>query len=231
MTTAAQTAPAPRPTMPAPAAAAARVAASAACAVGLVHLVRGLARRVPDGAVAPWLHVAAAPSLFLLAVTSLSFMASRLVWDWPVGRTVAARWFSESVAFAAASVAMFLLLTMTSSGNAALRARDLGAGFFAMVLPPLTEELSFRGVLAASVASSLTAAVTSHRVRAVLTILICSVAFSVAHENAPSSASWLVRFAPRFGAGVVLGALARRSGSLLPPMLAHAAYNQMARSC
>ncbi len=231
MTTVAQAASRAHPAVPAILGAAAWVTSSTICVVALAHVVREASARVMDRAVTPWLNVATAQSLFLLGVMSLAFAASRCTRNWPVGRETAVRWFSDGAVFTAAAIALLLLLAMPSGGGAALRAPQLGVDIAAVVLPSLTEELSFRGVLATTVASSLTATVTSHRVRAVLTILICSAAFSVAHENAPSSVLLLVRLAPRFGAGVLLGALARRSGSLLPPMLAHATYNALTRAC
>jgi sodium transport system permease protein len=79
------------------------------------------------------------------------------------------------------------------------------------LLPGLCEELFFRGLLFASLRS---------RLGATLTVAATACLFGLIHL------SW-VRFLPTASMGVLLGLLALGSGSVLPGMLTHAAYNSL----
>jgi membrane protease YdiL (CAAX protease family) len=201
-----------------------------ACLGGLPHFVRFVLAGLPALAEADTLRALLAPPLFLAIVATLALLASRQTWGWPIDRAVAMRWLSEGAAFAAASTALILAL---DSGGVFVRAAWLHhmTGLLAGVMwPALTEELAYRGILAVVVSSSL-ASIDRGRARAVWTILSCSAAFSVAHEFAPSIGAFSADFLRRFVAGAVLGALAWRSRSLLPPMFAHAVFNLLTRAC
>lgn len=80
------------------------------------------------------------------------------------------------------------------------------------VLPPLAEELVFRGVLARALATRLPAAAA---------IAIAATVFALYHLS-------LVQLAPTLSLGLLLGALALRSDSALPSTLAHALNNAIA---
>jgi membrane protease YdiL (CAAX protease family) len=200
-----------------------------ACLGGLPHLVRMALAGFPALAEADTLRALLAPPLFVAIVAMLAFLAARQTWGWPIDRAVAMRWLSEGATFAVASTTLFLLLDSRAEFGRAAWLHRTAERMAGIVWPALSEELAYRGILTAVVSSSL-ASIDGGRARAAWTILSCSAAFSVAHEFAPSIGAFPANLVRRFVAGVVLGALAWRSRSLLPPMFAHAAFNALTRA-
>jgi len=82
----------------------------------------------------------------------------------------------------------------------------------AAVLPPIAEELVFRGVLARTLANRLPAAAA---------IVLSAAAFSLYHLNAAQAF-------PTFSLGLALGYIALRADSIVPTMIAHALNNAIA---
>lgn len=204
--------------------------AGVACLGGLPHLVRFVLAGLPALAEADTLQALLAPPLFLAVVALLAHLAARQTWGWPIDRAVAMRWLSEGATFLVASTTLFVLLDPRGGYGRVAWLHPTADRIAGVVWPALTEELAYRGVLAVVVSSSL-ASIDRGRARAVWTILSCSAAFSVAHEFAPSIGAIPVNLLRRLVAGVVLGALAWRSRSLLPSMFAHAAFNALTWAC
>jgi membrane protease YdiL (CAAX protease family) len=82
----------------------------------------------------------------------------------------------------------------------------------AAVLPPIAEELVFRGLLARTLANRLPAAAA---------IVLSSAAFSLYHWNAAQAF-------PTFTLGLALGYITLRADSIVPSMIAHALNNTIA---
>ncbi|MDX6538686.1 MAG: protease family protein [Gaiellales bacterium] len=83
---------------------------------------------------------------------------------------------------------------------------------YAVVVAPVTEELYFRGAGYAAL---------RYRVGSLLTALLTGVAFGVAHGD-PHAAIVLI------AAGVMLGLIYERTGSIYPSILTHATHNAIA---
>lgn len=84
---------------------------------------------------------------------------------------------------------------------------------FIVVGAPLVEEIAFRGLLFSALCKT--------GVRPVISVLISALVFSIFHFEPE-------RLAILFVVGVVLGELRRRSGSLIPSIVAHAVNNSPA---
>jgi len=83
------------------------------------------------------------------------------------------------------------------------------------VVPGITEELFFRGVLFQSLRKKLSAAAT---------IFVCALLFALFHLVSPGMMT-TERFLPSFVMGMLLGWVAHRSGSVIPSMIIHAVHN------
>ena len=196
----------------------------------LPHLVRYVLAGLPALAEADTLRAQLAPPLFLATVASLALLAARLTWGWPIDRAIAMRWAADGATFVVASSALFILLDAGGGTGRGEWVSHVARRMAGLVWPALTEELAYRGVLAAVVSSAL-APLHGDRARAAWTVLACSAAFSFAHEFASTPGALLPTLLRRFVVGLALGALAWRGRSLLPPMFAHAAFNALGSSC
>ena len=86
--------------------------------------------------------------------------------------------------------------------------------FTAVILAPLVEEMTFRGVLQTSFMRLLNG-------QRWIAIVLTAAVFSVIHGNVVPTHGLV----PLFVLGVMWGALYERTGSLLTPILAHAVFN------
>ncbi len=134
--------------------------------------------------------------------------------------------------FTIAGLALVALLsTRTGPRAPAFNGERAHALVRTTLLPALTEELVFRGVMTAIVGVLLTSVVRDPRVRAGVSLVLVSLTFALAHEGTPWPAAGWPLIAARFAAGLVFGALALRDGTLLAAMLSHAMYDAAVARC
>jgi sodium transport system permease protein len=170
----------------------------------------------------------ATPPLFmviLLTTRPAGGLALRLPpwWSWPVALTLAALAVPPLAGLTLLIVRQFPalqeLLTTNHPLTRELRALAAGesnlpvAGYFLVlvVLPAVCEELAFRGFILTGLRRGF---------RPWTAILLSAFLFSLYQMN-------VFQFVPHFVLGIVLGLLAVRTNSVLPPMLFHLVYNAL----
>ena len=207
------------------------VALWGAGAAALPPLLRWAVRRIAPFGGASALEWGSA----LAWISIVAWGASVAIRRGAAGAGIAARWRGWTVGAMRFVVAAGALVTLVSTRV------DRPAGVFdaeraltlarSALLPALTEEIAFRGVLAAVVGSLLATVVGERRVRVALSLAVVSFAFALAHEGTTWPAVGWPLIAARSAAGLVFGALALRDRSLLAAMLAHAMYDAAVARC
>lgn len=197
----------------------------------LPHLTRWAVRRAApqgDAEVMEWWSAVVWTSVVALAACIAARhggLSTPIARRWPRWRAGALRFVMASGTLAALlSTRTGVRATVFDAGGAATLARTA-------LLPALTEELVFRGVMAAVVSALLAAVVRGPRVRAGMSLVVVSLAFALAHEGATRPAAGWPLIAARVAAGLVFGALALRDRTLLAAMLAHAMYDATVARC
>lgn len=188
--------------------------------VGLVAVARALGDGAEDAVVAAWTFAtqvcAGLAALALLGRGSLADSFARA----PGVRAVLVAVPVGALAFAVAHVWVDVVLGQTLKGLADDDVVATGVGvplvLAVIVGAPLVEEWVDRGVLWRALAP-----LTTPRGQ----IVVSAVLFALAHGL---GGGFFLEFPHRFVGGLALGALRARSGSLVPPIIAHMTWNAFA---
>lgn len=207
------------------------VAAWTAGVTALPPLTRWAAHRAApmgDAYVIEWWSAVAWSSVVAVAASIAVRWGGRST---PIARRWPA-WRAGALRFAMGSGTLVALMSIrTGVRDVAFDADRASALVRTTLLPALTEELVFRGVMAAAVSAALVVVVRDPRVRAGVSLVVVSLAFALAHEGGTRPAVGWPLIAARFAAGLVFGALALRDRTLLAAMLAHAMYDAAVARC
>lgn len=167
-----------------------------------------------------------------VAVVQAAAWCVRRSAGWPMHMANSRAWMRGAVRFVLAGVPLVVLLSARTSSATPLidgaRAQWL---MLTALLPALTEELAFRGLLTETVSAAVAELVGRVRVRAGVTLVVVSLTFALAHGGITRPALGWSLIAARFAAGLVFGSLAFGDRSLLAPMLAHAMYDAAVAHC
>ena len=187
---------------------------------------------------APQLHPANSATEQLLCAAAFVAVVQTATWGVrsrvgrPVHMASSRAWMRGAARFVLAGVPLVVLLSARTSSAAPVfdgaRAQWLA---LTALLPALTEELAFRGLLMETVNAAVAELVGSVRVRAGVTLVVVSLTFALAHGGITRPALGWSLIAARSAAGLVFGSLALGDRSLLAPMLAHAMYDAAVAHC
>jgi membrane protease YdiL (CAAX protease family) len=171
-----------------------------------------------DPALPPWLNVSLGELLFL-PIAAMGFRALRLDWSQTVGRPPRDSWRTGAClvlgwlgSLALEIFTMERVLARWPQLLPALPDQSFATALIPMVfMAPLAEEAFFRGVLCEGLA---------RRYGNAIGITVSATLFALCHWP------W-VRWPWCFVFGLILGAMHRRTGSLLPCLLIHATNNAL----
>jgi sodium transport system permease protein len=202
-----------------------------ALVLGLHRLTLSVGSRfvLPGQVAIGYLAFVAAPPLFmalLLTTRPRIGLSLRLPpwWAWPVAIALAAFLFIPGVELSYLTVQALGIADSLREYERSIAGDFPGRGPLAelvwlvgalSLLQAVSEELVFRGFILSGL---------QRRFRPRTAVLLCAFLFALFHMN-------VFQFVPHFTLGVVLGALATRTGSVFPAMVFHFAYNSLVYGC
>ncbi|HEX4339521.1 MAG TPA: CPBP family intramembrane glutamic endopeptidase [Polyangiaceae bacterium] len=94
------------------------------------------------------------------------------------------------------------------------------------LISPVSEELFFRGAFFTLSLEAVTSLRVPEKLRGTVTTILVATVFGFLHHDMPGGLG-IVRFASALGLGLACGFARQLSGSVLPPMLIHVAFNAL----